>query len=263
MKSSHPNFQYRKRMGTAITLEKPVQNNPYATQSRFTAGYEHSQLVGTICVSELLLLQLKGDRPKPDEARLLEGLLVALGNLGPRHYAVRAAMVAGLSKSRSEHLLPIGLITAGGDNDGCQEAQACHQFITEHLTQPAQQCAFLYRDNAIEPYDPVPGFGATYGTPDLVLARCVKQLQRLMPGGTVLPWCAEFIDCLDQTNQGWLASGLCAAVCVQLGIGERETAAIFQMAIAPGILCHGFEQTHKPITAGPMLSDNDYELQKT
>lgn len=261
MKSLQPNFQYRKRMGTAITLENPAQNNPYVTKARYTAGYDHSVLVGKFSVSELLLLQLKGNRPTLDEARLLEGLLVALGNLGPRHYAVRAAMVAGLSKSRSEHLLPIGLLTAGGDNDGCQEAQACHRFIIEHLPRPASQCALLYCDQAIEPYAPAPGFGATYGAPDLVLAQCAEQLLSLMPDGTVLPWCVEFVASLAQANAGWLASGLCAAVCVQLAIGERETAAIFQMAIAPGILCHGFEQTHKPITSGPMLSDSDYELQ--
>ena len=57
---------------------------------------------------------------------------------------------------------------------------------------------------------------------------------------------------------GWLKTGIAAAVFCELGIGARESVGLFQLICAPGIFAHGVEQTHKPITAIPMLADEQH-----
>ena len=62
------------------------------------------------------------------------------------------------------------------------------------------------------------------------------------------------------TRRGILDTGLIAAVAVSLGIGKRESIGLYQIARAPGIFAQGIEQSHKPITAIPMLSDEEVHL---
>ena len=89
--------------------------------------------------------------------------------------------------------------------------------------------------------------------------RNVRNTQSLFDQGLCLiarKW-RDFV--LQQRQQGWLLPGLAAAVGKTLGLGARETLGLFQLAIAPGVMAHGMEQTHQPISSNPLLRDEQYD----
>jgi citrate synthase len=240
-------FVYQGQMSTRITYEEPLPGNPYLAGERFTHGYAHTELLRHCSYVETLVLLLRGELPNLAEQRLLETLLVGLSNPGPNHPAVRAAMTAGLSKSNSEHLLPLGLLVAGE----ARTTAAAWDF----LQRASGNSALL--DAACE--DVPPGFGDSFGEPDPLLAQLANNLTNTGNWPT-LTWAHIFTRRTVPSGIGWRIPGLVAAVACDLGMDARQSIALYQLAMAPAIVAHGLEQTHQPITAGPMLDDRDYEL---
>lgn len=255
---SKPGFQYQRKMHTRITWEQSTPDNPFVAQQRRTFGYDQQQLWQSASLGQALLLLFKGDIPSAAECQLFEILMIGLSNLGPKHPAIRAAMLAGLSKTNAEHILPLGLSVAAGERDGAREVMRAHRFITAAVagnTQPLWE-----QDSTIADKRAAPGFGQHCGTVDPVMQKLAATLFEAHANAPTLHWCQRFLERLKPHNQGILASGLVACVAVELNIGERESAGLFQLMLAPGIFAHGIEQSHFPITAGPMLEDHDYEL---
>lgn len=247
-------FSYQGQMSTRITREEPLPDNPYVAGARFTFGYANTDLVRHCRYPEVIFLLLRGELPAAAECRLLEALLVGLCNPGPNHPAVRAAMTAGLSKSNPEHLLPLGLMVAGE----VRTLGAAWDFLWRWRMSPAQDCAgSLPTPGEWEPV--APGFGHSFGAPDPLLAQLAASL--LATGDWPhLIWACRFVECVAPMAQGWRISGLVAAVALDLGLDARQAVALYQIALGPAVLAHGLEQTHHPITAGPLLDDRDYEL---
>ncbi len=249
-----PGFVYQGHMTTHITLEEPVAGNPYVTRERFTRGYRSDELVAHSSYVEVLYLLLRGELPEAPACALLEKLLVGLSNPGPRHPAVRAAMTAGLSKTNAEHLLPIGLLVGGG-----RAVVEAWQFAQTQRTQNPVECAARLWDRAADGPLEAPGFGSHFDQADPVLATLVAALMTTGDWPT-LKWGADFAAALAPQGYGWLTPGLVACVGCDLQLNARQSIALFQLALAPAILAHGMEQMHRPITAGPLLEDKDYEL---
>lgn len=266
--SPRQDFVYAGKTQTKILLEQPSELNPYISKKRYLHGYDVEQLIVNKSFSETLLLLFTGEIPSPAQAQLLERLMVTLIDIGPRHPAVKASMVAGVSKANAEHLLPIGLSVLGGKQNGAQEVAAAVEFIYQHQASSSKDTVNqLLNDTDLSSvtgeFHLCPGFGNCYGAIDELIATQAKLVfapfcNDQANDGNYLNWVTEFTEQLHSHNLGMLLTGLTATVFCQLGIAARESIGLFQLLAAPGIFAHGVEQTHKPITAMPMLSDEQH-----
>jgi len=246
-------FVYAKQASTQITAEVAAADNPYVAVQQHIFGYELVELMQKRSFTDVLYLLLTGELPTSAQAQLLTQLQIALCNAGPRHPATRAVMTAAISKARPEHLLPIGLQVLGGERQGAAAVAEAWQALQDCLSQNDFQPAV----------QPLPaGFGQVYADVDPLQARLLTQLSSLPAAGPALRLCNQLQSHWQPQQQGILDVGLCAACCLDLGIGKRESIGLFQLLRAPGLLAHGMEQTHKPITDSPLLSDDDYEFQQ-
>jgi len=260
-------FIYAAKTQTNIILEQASAVNPYVTKSNFLHGYNVLELMQKKSFVEVLLLLFVGELPEPTKVQLFERLMIALMNLGSRHPAVKAAMVAGVSKTNAEHLLPIGLSVLGGKSNGAKEVEQAVIFLQHNITKPVAEVAKHLiadmKDNKLEgEFHLCPGFGNNYGGIDEYTNDVAQQITiDLKSDFSFMHWANDFSLYLAPYHMGWLKTGLAAAVFCELGIGARESIGLFQLICAPGIFAQGVEQTHKPITAIPMLSDEQHIYQ--
>jgi len=262
--SAKNDFVYANKTQTNIILEQASEVNPYVAQANFLHGYNMLELLHKKSFVDVLLLLFIGELPEPEKVQLFERLMIALINLGPRHPAVKSAMVAGVSKANTEHLLPIGLSVLGGKSNGAKEVEQAVIFLQDNINKPAidvaaQLFSTMKESEKEGEFHLCPGFGNSYGGIDEftndVAENITANLQRDFP---CIQWANDFCQHLAPYNMGWLKTGLAAAVFCELDIGAREAIGLFQLICAPGIFAQGVEQTHKPITAIPMLSDEQH-----
>lgn len=265
VKANNENQQFQESASTEIWNETPSDKNPYIAKQCYLHGYDIMELTKSRSFIDVLFLLFQSELPSPDQARILETLMVACINPGPRHPATRAAMNAGVSKANHEHILPIGLMTLGGAYNGASEVELAIDFLTKNnQKKPNKLGTELLKDKKKLQGDwhIAPGFGSYYGDINLMANELVVVLMQLPGTGPHLKWGASFVSSISEhANLGWLHTGVVAAVLADLGFGAREAAGLFQLISAPGILAHGLEQNHKPIYAMPLLEDKDYVVQ--
>lgn len=248
---------------TRICLEQAQAENPYLAAQRFVHGYAVDELWSGSSFIDVLLLNFLGELPSNAQKRQLETLFIGLMNLGPRDAGIRAAMLAGITKTSPEHLLPIGLLASQGHQNGANETEAAHEFIARHRHQDPFRCGQKRCAQLQDKHDHIaPGFGSSYGDIDPIIQRLADHLLAIAPEAQALVWCSDFVKALKPKRQGWLVPGLVACVCLDLGIAARESVGIYQLAKSVGIVACGMEQTHFPINATQMLADKHYELCK-
>lgn len=246
---------------TAICLEEARADNPFVAEQRYIRGYSVDDLWQHSSIVEVLLLMFTGDIPSRTRVAVFERLFVGLMNSGPRDVGVRAAMTAGVSNTAGEHLLPIGLIASGGERNGANEVREACRFIVKYSKTDPLACARQRIEQLQNQHEhAAPGFGGHYGTVDPILARLADDCFALLPDSRIFNWCRQFNGELGRGQQGWLASGLVAAVCCELGIRATEAVAIYQLCKAPGIAAQGFEQLRYPIKSNALLTDDQYDL---
>ena len=256
-------FGFSKKIKTNICQEVPTENNPYLAKKRLISGYDIEDLSQQCSLIDSIYLLFKGELPNEINSEVLNVLFIGLINLGPRHPATRAAMTAGISKANAEHILPIGLMALGGNKGGAAEVALAYAFISENMDKEPVLVANEKLALHLDKHQHIAaGFGSSYGAIDTILSRIFLQLLQLKPESKVFQWCNQFVDVISIQNCGWLNSGLAAAVFLELGFKKRESVGLFQLACAPGVLAHGVEQTHRPITDMPLLEDENYVLKK-
>lgn len=251
-------FSYETSITSAICDEVPSSDNPFVAQSRRVYGYDIGELTQQAGFVETLCLLFTGELPRPDQAKMLERCLIGLITLGPRDSATRASMVAGVSKSHPQHLLPVGLMVGGGERQGAAEVAQAHRFISRHRSSEAIDV--LSRLDLPEKCPP--GFGQRCGSIDPLMQTLLEDVIAVSQSCRVLNWVSDCHDHLSSHQCGILDTGIIASVCVSLGIGERESIGLYQIARAPGLFAHGVEQSHKPITAIPMIRDEEVHLER-
>lgn len=252
---------FASRTQTKIWQEIPSEGNPYLAEQCRCHGYDILELAQKRSFVDVLFLLFQGELPTPEQASLLEILLVAMINPGPRHPATRAAMNAAVSKTHTQHLLPIGLSVLGGAHLGGAEVQASMRFLAANLArQPAEVAAeCLVVPPPVEgDCHPAPGFGSRFGGVDPMPRQTATLLAALPGAGRAVTWGEGFAEVLAPHGMGWVASGVAAAVFCDLGFHHRVGAGLYQLICAPGILAHGLELANKPITAMPFLDEEHY-----
>lgn len=258
------NEAYAEKASTKIWLETFSDENPYLAESCYCHGYELTELVQKKRFVDVLYLLFRGELPNDAEASLLEAFMVASMNPGPRHAATRAAMTAGVSKADSTHVLPIALMTLGGEHLGAGEVEPAMRFLRKHYKkQPKKVMEQLLSDAEKSTHHPhnyhlAPGFGARFNGIDPLQRKLANHLSAMPGAGSDLHWGMEFAECLAEHNMGWLHTGLAAAVFADLGFQPRAAAGLYQFCAAPGLVAHGVEQSNKKLTDMPFIKDENY-----
>lgn len=238
-------------------------DNEYVADEVRLSGYDLLELMEKKSFSDVVFLQLSGELPNKTQKSLLDKLMIAFINLGPQHPAIRAAMTAGISKSNTEHILPIGLMVLGGAERGAKEVENSYHFIVDNKDKPVE----LVTEKLCKGYRPsndngdtsiAPGFGSIFGVPDKHSDKIGKALVESASNLSALTWSRQLSKEISAFNAGWLPTGIVAAAGIDLGLGARETLALFQIICSPGIAAQGIEQTHNPITSMPFVADEQY-----
>jgi citrate synthase len=257
------NLTFAGRTQTRLWQEIPSKENPYLAGQCRCHGYDILELAGKKSFAEVLFLLFQGELPTPEQAGMLEFLLIAMINPGPRHPATRAAMNAAVSKTHTQHLLPIGLSVLGGAHLGGAEVLASMRFLGANLerlpAEVARECLTVPRPDEGD-FHPAPGFGSRFGGIDPMPGRMADVLTTLPGSGAAMTWGTAFVETLTPHGLGWLGPGVAAACLHDLGFSPWAGAGLFQLACAPGILAHGLELAGKPITAMPFLDGEHYVL---
>lgn len=256
------NAPFVKRTVTGIWLEKAAEDNPYITTQAWCQGYDLLELMQHRSFVEVLFLLFSGELPDAKQLKLLESLMVGLMNPGPRHPATRAAMNAAVGKTNPLHILPIGLSIMGGNHLGAGNIEAAMQFFEQHqASSPEQIFKQLAKSKTVDA-NITPGFGKRFGGRDQLTENIAQQLLKLDAAGTALAWGQEFADQLKPLGQGWLVTGLAAAVFSDLKFPAHLGGPLFQLISAPGLLAHAAELIKKPITAMPFIADDQYHIER-
>lgn len=257
---------FTKRPITKIWEERPNSDNPYVAEGARCYGYDVFDLLEKRSFVDVLYLLFRGELPPKAHAELLERLMIALINPGPRHPATRAAMNAAVSKTDIAHLLPISLSVIGGEHLGAAEVEKSMRFFRKNLKRRPDEIIaeiVLAGDKPAEgDWHPVPGFGSRFGGIDVMTQELAQRLVLLPGAGKALKWGCDLAQHLHGYQMGWLSTGLAAAVFADLGFSTRSGAGLFQLFNAPGLLAQGLEMANKPLTAMPFLSDEEYIIER-
>lgn len=266
-KDENRNENFVTRTATKIWYEKPDPNNPYIASQCFCHGYNLYDLLEKRSFVDTLYLLFRGQLPNKNQSKLLETLLVAMINPGPRHPATRAAMNAGNGKSDIAYILPIGLAALSGPYLGGIEVTNSMRFITRNLQKKPQDVASQLLANKIKPVNGdwhiAAGFGSRFNCIDIIPNKIAEILVEIPGSNKALSWGSYFVSAILEHNLGWLNTGVTAAVLVDLGFPPRAGAGIFQLMSAPGILAHASEVTNKPRTAMPFIDQNHYHIESS
>ena len=256
---------FAEKAKTKIWLEIPAQYNPYLTQQAHCHGYDLLELMKQRSFVDVLYLLFRSELPKKDEAELLEQLMIALINPGPRHPGTRAAMNAGIGKTATQHVLPIALSIYGGEHIGSAAIEPAMRFLRKNRRKSPIDVLKKLLATASPPNEGdwhiAPGFGSHYNGIDPLPKQFAQQLLTLNGAGESLKWGVYFSHKLEPHGMGWLTTGLAAAIFTDLGFSPRAGAGLFQIFTAPSLLAHAIELSGKPITALPFPSDENYVIE--
>lgn len=256
------------KTASRIWREIPSEDNPFIARECHCHGYDLAELAIKRSFGDVFYLLFRGELPSKAQSELLETLMIALINPGPRHPATRAAMNAGVSKADPAHVLPIGLMILGGEHLGAGEVEPAMRFLRKHLRSDPEATARSLIDAIADTASRAdihiaPGFGNRYGGIDVMPRRLAKILLALPGAGEAMHWADTFSMALGERGMGWLNTGLAAAVFADLGFAPRQGAGLFQLLNAPGILAHGIELFNKPLTSMPFPRDENYVIEKS
>lgn len=253
---------FSKKVTTRIWKETPCDDNPYIAESALCHGYDLYELMNKCSFSDVFYLLFKGDLPSPDNSKLLETLMIALINPGPRHPATRAAMNAGVGKTIPVHILPIAMSILGGDYLGGGEIEPAMKFLLKHHKDDPVFIANTLLNDHNNDDSIAPGFGKRFGGIDVMSQHIIERLLLLEGKTPILEWGEQFASTLRDRGMGWLTTGIAAAVFCDLGFQAKSGGVLFQLLSAPGLAAHGLELSNKPITAMPYISDENYVIEK-
>ena len=234
---------------TRIWQEEAEPDNAFAAASCHCHGYDvYGDLLVHASWIEYLFLLFRGEAPTPGQARLLEGLAVALANPGPRDAAVHAAMCGGVGGSTSASCLIAALAVGAGASGGAREVLLAMEDWFERGTDLARWQTGLAAKPVDDPADvwPAPGHPAGF---DPYGVRCTGPvLQTLaylaaLDGAPSLAWLQGHRAALESAAGLPLAmTGVAAAALRDLGCTPAQGEMLFLLLRLPGAAVHALEQ---------------------
>jgi len=234
---------------TRIWQEEAESDNAFAASSCHCHGYDvYGDLLVNASWIEYLFLLFRGEAPTPEQARLLEGLAIALANPGPRDAAVHAAMCGGVGGSTSASCLMAALAVGAGASGGAREVFLTMQGWDEHGTDLASWKKSLMVLPVADPASvwPAPGHAPGFDPYGVRCATPVMQTLEYLSGlgcGQSLAWLQANRPALESSAGHPLAMiGVAAAALHDLGFTPAQGEMLFLLLRLPGSAAHALEQ---------------------
>jgi citrate synthase len=240
---------------TRIWQEEAEPDNAFAALSCHCHGYDvYGDLLVHASWIEYLFLLFCGEAPSREQARLLEGLAIALANPGPRDAAVHAAMCGGVGGSTSASCLMAALAVGAGASGGAREVRLAMEDWLACGTDLASWQKSLATNPVADPADvwPAPGhppgfdpYGVRCTTPVLqTLAYLVERSYGAGLGcGQSLAWLqANRLSLESAAGLPLAIHGVAAAVLHDLGFSPAQGEMLHLLLRLPGAAVHALEQ---------------------
>ncbi len=261
---------------TTIWREEPRADNPFVPARTLCHGYDVEKLIDRCTWPEMVFLLLRGELPTADERALLNLLMVAVSNPGPRDPAVRAAMNCGVGKTPVSTILTTGLTVHGGMANGALNVEYAVRFLRGELRPAEKRDAPFEAPEALADYHRVveeesirvivplpadpPGFGLWFGARD---PRAETLLGKLNNFYSAMPHCrrskaVEEVLIREGREARLTLQGVFAAVSTDLGFSPEQSAGLYLLAGSAGILAHGIEQIPRKWNEYPFWADPRY-----
>ncbi len=245
-----------------IWQEIPEPDNPFAAATCYCSGFDvYGDLLGKISWIEYLYLLFKLEPPTESQARLLEGLAVALANPGPRDLSVRAAMNGGVGGIPAGSCLMAALSPGSGQYGGSREVflamkmwVACKHDLNEWTDclknyQKPEQLEVWPEIEHVPGFDP---YGASCSTP---VRQTIDYLSGI-EGTHCLAWLASNRESLEKYADAPVTMVfVAAAALVDLGFTEEQGEMLFLLLRLPGAAVHALEQRENGWSKYPFFGD--------
>lgn len=234
---------------TQIWEELPESDNPFAAAICRCAGYDvYGDLLGKAGWAEYLYLLFKRERPTPRQARLLEGLAVALANPGPRDPSIHAAMSGGVGRSTHAACLMAALAVGAGQAGGAHEVALAMDCWRECGTDLAAWEQRLKHPPRAERADiwPDPEHPPGFDPHGASCARPVRQTLAFLAdigAGPALAWLHRERPALENLAGHPLSMlGVAAAALADLDFDSDQGEMLCLLLRLPGAAAHALEQ---------------------
>ncbi|MGR6034423.1 MAG: citryl-CoA lyase [Candidatus Nitrosoglobus sp.] len=246
-----------------IWEEIAEEGNSFAAAACYCSGYDvYGDLLGKASWIEYLYLLFKQERPTSEEAKLLEGLAIAIANPGPRDHSVRAAMCAGVGGSTYASCLMAALAVGAGQLNGAREvalAMTYWQECGKGLVAWQERLKNLPQEERADiwlPMEHPPGFdphGASCTTP---VRQTLVFLAKHSLGGA-LAWLQDHRLQLEASADCPLAmTGVIAAAMVDLNFSIQQGEMLYLFLRLPGAAAHALEQQKYGWRRYPLFADS-------
>ncbi len=234
---------------TRIWQEEAEPDNAFAALSCHCHGYDvYGELLVHASWVDYLFLLFRGEAPTAQQAKLLEGLAIALANPGPRDAAVHAAMCGGVGGSTSASCLMAALAVGAGASGGAREVFNAMQDWQTRGTDLVLWQSGLGVKAVDDPADVWPAAGHPAGF-DPYGVRCTGPvLQTLaylssLNCGQSLVWLQANRTALETAAGLPLAMpGVAAAAMRDLGFSPEQGEMLHLLLRLPGAAVHALEQ---------------------
>ncbi|MES2662684.1 MAG: hypothetical protein V4629_05205 [Pseudomonadota bacterium] len=260
--------EFAEKVHTSIWYESAFKHNPYLTDQLYCHGEAIIDLMSSHSFDEYLFFLLTSKFPTQNQKKIFNALLIGISNVGLRHPANRAVIIAAASKTYSQNLLPIGLSILGGSYLGADEVLSSMKWISKNKHRNPKDLIFENQSSLIQANDleksqehVFPGFGRQF---DGVAPWPKRLSKKLISIGEEIPhllFCEQLVFFLEeQDNSGWLITGLAAATLLDLGFHWKSGAILFQLLATPGLAASSLEMSEKDYTSLPFIAEENYIL---
>ena len=248
--SAHPDIQ---PIRTRIWHEEPEPDDNFATRSARCHGFDVvADMLGRASWAEMLFLLFRAQPPTPTQARVLDGLALALANPGPRDAAVHAAMCAGVGGSPAAASLMAALAVGAGESGGAREIHGAMDLWARCGTDLARWrdalAAAPATSSGIWPTAAHgPGFEPHARRASTLVRQLLDALIALTAGDAIgypaLHWLGAHRPSLEPLAGAPLAvTGVAAAALHDLGFGPDQGEMLHLLLRLPGAGAHALEQ---------------------
>lgn len=232
-----------------IWKEEAEENNPFEAKACYCHGFDvYGDLLGKASWAEYLYLLLKGERPSPIQAQLLESLAVAFANRGPRDHSIRAAMNGGVGGTTAAGSLMAALAVGAGQYGGAHEvfhAVNIWQRAGQDIAQWQIVIQQLLADKTVDiwlPMEHTPGFDPNGESCTTPTRQTLAYLSGFIEGGA-LQWLNHHREALEELATCPLSmTGVAAAALFDLGFSAEQAEMVFLLLRLPGAAAHALEQ---------------------
>jgi citrate synthase len=216
-------------------------------------GFPIEELIGELSYSQMLYLLLCGQVISQSKARLLESVLVAGADHGPRAPSIAAARMAATCGISFNSCVATGINLLGDIHGGATENAMklfyqTKEWMDEHQSsvQEAVEIKFstLYKQKI-----KVPGFGHQLHDEDPRVGKLYQLAQKQVAEGEIsgvyLSIADGFKNILEGTLQRKITmniDGISAAIQCELAIPAEAAKGVFSLSRGMGIIAHAYEE---------------------